>query len=99
MVSITVKRDVQFSGTDLMTGGQCRLEGVSEDCRGGRNTGEKFLEVVNTWMNLEVSELFSRKKKKKEKKIIIFCKLMSNNVEHVAQYLVHSQCWVTVSSN
>lgn len=24
--------------------------------------GEKFLEVVNTWMNLKVPELFSRQK-------------------------------------
>lgn len=58
---------MQFNGTDFMTGGQCRLEGVSEDCRGGRNIGQKFLEVVNTWMNLEVPELFSRQKKRKKK--------------------------------
>lgn len=53
-------------------------------------------------MNLEVPELFSRKKKRKKekkRKIIIFCKLMSNNIQHLAQYLVNSQCLITVSSN
>lgn len=58
---MSVRRDVQVDEIGLMPGG---LKGTHEDCTGERNIGEKFLEVVNTRMNPEVPELFSRQKEK-----------------------------------
>lgn len=39
------------------------MEGVGESCRGERKIGEKVLEVVDTWMNSEAPEVFSRQRK------------------------------------
>ena len=78
-----------------MLGGGCRLDGVSQACRGGRNVREKFLGVESNWRNfLSTRVVFQAKKM-----TFIFYQPTGNDVYHLAQCLAQSQGLINVSSN